>query len=342
MTDKIRSNRNLPPAGYSGIPVPSGAAMSRRGFLSAAAGVSAVPFLSAAGSEPSIPRRFPTGKPPLVCFTKHLQFSRDFNELAGFLVDLGFDGADLTVRPKGHVPPENVERDLPKATAAIRQAGLDVYMITTDIEDAHGKYTEPILKTASALGIPFYRIGGWMYRPDRGILEQIEEYKPKMKELAAMNAQYNIRAGYHNHSGPGYLGGPIWDIYEMLREVDPEWIGYNFDAAHAVAEGAAGAWETNFRLIADRIKMAAAKDTAWIHEPGKGWRHEYPPVGEGMTDWPKVLRLFKEAGFTGPISMHFEYEIPADSEEDRRKKELAAIQRDRERFAQMMRDAGLR
>ena len=79
------------------------------------------------------------------------------------MAEMGYDGADLTVRPRGHVLPENVERDLPKAVEAIRKAGLEVSMITTDISSADDQWTEPILKTTSQMGITLYRIGGWHY-----------------------------------------------------------------------------------------------------------------------------------------------------------------------------------
>src|SRR2546423_1681783 len=45
-------------------------------------------------------------------FSKHLQFL-NYNDLAEAAVEMGFDGIDLTVRPKGHVLPERVETDLP-------------------------------------------------------------------------------------------------------------------------------------------------------------------------------------------------------------------------------------
>ena len=47
-------------------------------------------------------------------FSKHLQFL-DIKHAAHVAVEIGFSGLDLTVRPKGHVLPENVKTDLPAA-----------------------------------------------------------------------------------------------------------------------------------------------------------------------------------------------------------------------------------
>ena len=44
--------------------------------------------------------------------------------MAAVANDLGFDGVDLSVRPGGHVEPDNVETDLPKAIEALADNGL--------------------------------------------------------------------------------------------------------------------------------------------------------------------------------------------------------------------------
>ena len=82
-------------------------ALTRRELLAASAATAA-----AAGSAAE-------NKPTLCLFTKHLPHL-GYKELAATLRSLGFAGADLTTRPRGHVLPENVERDLP---AGIRSAG---------------------------------------------------------------------------------------------------------------------------------------------------------------------------------------------------------------------------
>ena len=57
----------------------------------------------------------------------------DGRGLARTLKPLGFGGVDLTARPGGHVDPKRVAQDLPVFVAAIREEGLLVPMITTDL-----------------------------------------------------------------------------------------------------------------------------------------------------------------------------------------------------------------
>ncbi len=303
--------------------------ISRRTFIAGAASVGIMHAISSYSLD--------TVKWPLILFSKHLGWM-NYDGLAETTADLGFDGVDLTVRPGGHVLPENVKRDLPKATKAIRDAGLDVMMITTRIADPDEQTTLPILQTASELGIPYYRIGSYRYHKDQDILSQLNEWSKKLEKLAKMNEKYHLCAGYHNHSGHNYIGAPMWDIYEMLKNIDPQWIGCNYDAAHAIAEGGYGAWEINFRLLSNRFKGCAVKDSLWAKR-GDQWRMTHPPVGQGITPWPQILEMLKKSGFSGPFSMHFEYEIPGEKEEKERSNTIKSIRRDALNFRRMLDEA---
>ncbi len=109
-------------------------------------------------------------------FSKHLQWL-DYEAMAETAAAAGFDGVDLTVRPGGHVLPEHVQDDLPRAVAAVRKAGLSVDMMTTAIDDARDAQTKSILKTASALEIKYYRLAWIDYDDALGIIENLEKTK---------------------------------------------------------------------------------------------------------------------------------------------------------------------
>src|SRR5687768_1147671 len=68
----------------------------------------------------------------IAVFSKPLQWL-DYRQLAQTAAQTGFNGLDLTVRPGGHVLPEKVAQDLPRAVEEARKAGLEVTMLTTAI-----------------------------------------------------------------------------------------------------------------------------------------------------------------------------------------------------------------
>src|SRR5450759_2716362 len=137
---------------------------------------------------------------PICAFSKHFHWT-SVAETAAMCAALGYDAIDLTLRAGGHVEPERVEEDLPKAVEVIRKAGLQIPMVTSDIVDTKTPHAERILKTLQAVGIRLYRWGGLRYDPKREIPAQLAEMKPRVKDLAAMNRHYGVTAMYHTHSG---------------------------------------------------------------------------------------------------------------------------------------------
>ena len=120
-----------------------GTEWTRRTFLGSSLAAAAV------GGAPAEPNA--SGN-KFVIFSKHLQWA-PWGEMAAAAMECGFDGIDLTVRKGGHVEPERVVDDLPRAAEAIRKAGSELVMITAGIVDAKSAHAEAILKTASALGV---------------------------------------------------------------------------------------------------------------------------------------------------------------------------------------------
>jgi sugar phosphate isomerase/epimerase len=241
-----------------------------------------------------------------VCiFSKHLHWL-DYPQLAATAAELGFDGVDLTVRPDGHVLPERVATDLPKAVDAVRKAGLEVYMLTTALSDAAQPHAETILKTAAGLGIRSYRTGWLDYRPDLDVPANLEGFRRKLAGLAALGKKYGIRGEYQNHAGM-HLGASVWDLWLVLKDLDPQWIGCQYDIRHATVEGA-NAWPLGLQLLRPYIRTLDIKDFRWTDKNGKP-AVENVPLGAGMVDFAKYLGLVKTYGLPGPFSLHLEYPL---------------------------------
>ena len=274
--------------------------VTRRGFLSTVAGGLMATQMAGAAKDNQ------NSDPVTInIFSKHLEWL-DYEGMARAAADVGFDGVDLTVRPGGHVSPERAEDELPEAVNAVKQAGLRVDMMTTAITDPDDKYTEPILKTAAGLGIRYYRLGYLSYKDDLGVVGSLESYKPALRNLAAMNEHYGIRASYQNHAGTR-VGGPVWDLYMLLEDIDPKWIGCQFDIRHATVEGGMS-WPLSFKLLEEYVNTLVLKDFFWQESDG-AWQPVNCPLGEGMVDYEQYLPMLGDIGFSGPVSLHFEYPL---------------------------------
>lgn len=274
--------------------------MTRRGFL---AKTSAAVALASAGQAATA-----NAEGPRICvFSKHLQFITDFRKLGKTCKELGLDGVDLTVRKRGHVLPENVATDLPRAVEAIRSAGLDVDMITTGLSRGDDPDAKPILEAASKLGIRYFRVGGLKYARQGNPLDELPAFTEQLHGLAELAGEYSMTAGYHNHSGHDNMGAAMWDLHRVIETVGLDSLGSNFDVGHATVEGGYGVWRINARLMAPCVKMMAVKDFVWEQN-----RVKWVPLGKGMVDLVEFFKIFCATGFAGPVSIHVEYKVPSD------------------------------
>lgn len=259
-------------------------------------------------------------------FSKHLQFLAD-EALADRTAEIGFDGIDLAVRKGGHVDPSRVRSDLPKLVGIIRHRGLEVTMLTTDIVDTDTPYAEEILRSMSELGIRHYRWGGFKYDTTRAIPQQLDALKPRIAKLAALNARYKATAMYHTHSGINLVGAPIWDLYILLKDFDPDAVAVNYDIGHATVEGGFGGWIDSFNVVRSHLRGVAVKDFLWAKDAKGNWRPEWTPIGQGMVRLPQFFEMLAAARFAGPLQMHFEY--PLGNQPDQvyaaMRRDLAAI-----------------
>lgn len=238
-------------------------------------------------------------------FSKHLQFL-DYNEMSEATAEIGFDGLDLTVRPKGHVLPEKVVDDLPKAVEAMKKFGLNPSMMTTNIWDANDLEQRTVLETASKSGFTHYRTGWLKYPEDQSIYESQGLYGQQAKELEAQNRDLGLIGCYQNHAG-NHVGAPIWDLPPILKATNNEHFGIQYDIRHAVVEGG-NSWELGLRLINTFIKSIVIKDFKWGKENGK-WKPINTPLGEGMVDFKRYFSILKKYNINVPISLHFEYDL---------------------------------
>ena len=237
---------------------------------------------------------------------------------------LGFAGVDLTVRPKGHVEPARVAEDLPVFVNAIRQEGLAVPMITTDLTSVADPAAVSTLQTAAALKIPYFKPGYYFYA-FKDVRAEVVAAAEKVRALAALSARHGVHLGFHNHSG--YVGGNIWDIAATIDALPAKTAGYYFDIRHAVVEGGDGGWKQAFNIAAPRLSMLALKDFYW-EKTATGARIRNCPMGEGMVNWKAFFALLAKTNFAGPVSLHFEYEVPGSTPEAVQENTIAAAAKD--------------
>ncbi len=299
--------------------MPPADALSRRKFLVAASTAIAAAAVTS-HAQPAPARRF-----DVIGFIKPFQ-KLSYAEIAETAAEIGWNGIECPVRKGGTIEPPAVEDELPKLLEALKKNNIGLPVIATDVEDANDPLTARVLRTASKLGIRQYRMKHLYYDLNKPIAPQLEALRPRLRDLAQMNAELKVQGTIQNHSGRNYVGAPVWDIWELVRGVNSESLAVYFDIGHATLEGGLS-WPLQAKLVEPLLAVVSVKDFFWKKTSAPDpksptvWKDEWCPLGEGLVK-PAFFTWLKKTQFSGPISTHFEYPVGAG------KSMIAAMQKD--------------
>ena len=242
----------------------------------------------------------PKSKNTVCFFTKHL-IGLSYDEIASLGAEMGVNGVESPIRPKGHIEPEKVVDELPKYIEALKKQGLEMTILTSGINEVSKEQrTEEVLRTAAKLGVKRFRMNYYKYDLKQPIWEQLQAVRPKIKDLVALCKEIGIQPMFQNHSGKDYFGAPVWDIYSIMRDYPAADFSFAYDILHSTCEGGLS-WPLEFNLVKDHIGAAYFKDFKW-----EGRKLVTCPLGEGKVD-PAYGQMLMKSGYTGPISLHLEY-----------------------------------
>lgn len=241
-------------------------------------------------------------------FSKHLQFL-DYESMATQAAAIGFDGVDLTVRPKGHVEPEHAARDLPRAVQALRDHNLPPLMCTTAIASVEDPHFESTLDAIAESGIRHLRMGYFRPTPGTHPADQLKEIRRTLPPLVKALEKRGLNGAFQNHAGAKHIGSSLWEYWQILQDVDPSVLGIQFDIRHAVAERGAS-WQREFEIAAPKISSLVVKDFKWVENEKTGLPELLnTPLQEGWVNFPRYFAMLDERKISVPISLHYEYDL---------------------------------
>ncbi|HJP29314.1 MAG: TIM barrel protein [Candidatus Latescibacteria bacterium] len=248
----------------------------------------------------------------LILFSKMLQ-DRSIDELADLAARLGIDGYDLAVRPGHPVNPDNVGEALPRAVETLRARGLDIPLITanTDLVDPAAAGVDELLAAMATAGVPRVKLG--YYKIDLGVdyWDLVEECRQKLAAWGEKAQSHGVQVVYHTHSNR-CMGLNAGMLGHLLRGLDPKGVGAYLDTGHLTGEGE----EFAVALAMQREHLAAVslKDFHLSREEHNGHGRKGRTVveaGQGMTDFTAAFESLHGVGYTGPASIHCEFEVDA-------------------------------
>ena len=252
---------------------------------------------------------------PIAIFEKPFE-GLSYDKLAEAIAQTGAAGIEATIRPGGHIEPNQAAEEIPKMIAALEQRDLRIIIAATHIESANSE-SETFLRTLVAQGISHYRLKHFRFDLNKSIPAQLDRFTKKAEEIAAMNAEVGIQGLYQTHSGSsrdrGYVGVLGIDAAIMLRDVDPNALGLAFDTRH-VQKDTGSSIHLAIAAMKPHIRSIYVKDGLWTGERSNEYRDV--PLDTGFV----TEGVFEEArsGISSmPLSIHMEwlgYRVFPDSE----------------------------
>ena len=277
---------------------------TRRNFLASGA---AFAFTAAAGR--SFALESGSSSPEIAVFTKSFQ-SWSIDEVCRKFAQLGLSGLDLTVRPGGHIQPNEIKAKLPEAAKFAADNGVKIVQITSAVTD-DGDYARDLFSTAGELGVDKIKLGYYRSGKAHETADRLKSTQASLKGLVKVAADSGVMPCVHIHSGT-YIPSHGTLAYLLLQDFDPSEMGVYVDMLHMSVEGGAGGWQQGLGLLKPWIKLCAVKNYIW-EERGRDkhgqqkWKWETCPLADGISPIPDFVSVLKSFDYNGPYSLHSEY-----------------------------------
>jgi L-ribulose-5-phosphate 3-epimerase len=271
----------------------------------------------------------------LIVFSKMLK-EKSVEELAQLAVKLGIDGYDLCVRPEYPVNPDNAATALPEAARVLAKEGRIIGMVTGNFDLLHTDHptAEPILGAMDAADVRYIKLGYFKYDPSaQDYWNEVDAVRRAFEGWEKMGAKHNVKICYHTHSNR-CMGLNAGMLAHLIRGFDRRYIGAYLDTGHLVAEGEDFAVACG--IAAEHLSLISLKDFLLqrVQKQGHGSiKCDVVEAGQGMVDWTAVFAELKRLEFGGPMSIHCEFNTPADGF-------LAGVEREAAFFRGMLAQVG--
>lgn len=243
--------------------------------------------------------------------------------------DIGLDGAEIVVQDnyRSGIPTSCPQEMLEELKSLAEKLGITIIALTpynsrfNDLDPSVRKAEESdvirVIKAAEYLGAKYIRIYGGNYAagdtdPDG---KKWAALVNSMRQLGDIAEKHGVRLVIENHFNTMTVSAK--QSIALSREINHPSVGILYDQANLTFTGQED-YKTAIPLQTEKVYYMHVKDlefkkgqTAFVSSdvshPKEEERNVYTRiVGEGELDWPEILKMVKEYGYDGWLSLEYE------------------------------------
>jgi inosose dehydratase len=185
--------------------------------------------------------------------------------------------------------------DIPALQARLQSHGLSATTVIAGADigsDAYAEQWEDICTRATALGVKV------VFTSVLAGENPLEAVYARLRAAGDVAAKHGVKIAMETH--PDLMTNGTVAV-ETLAAIDHPNVGMNFDTANVLYYNEGTTTVAELEKVASRVVSVHLKDSAGIY---KGWN--FPALGQGIVDFPRVLEILNGVGFHGPFTMELE------------------------------------
>jgi sugar phosphate isomerase/epimerase len=233
----------------------------------------------------------------------------DVHGLAALVRELGLDTTNLVVRDGYWCQRATLARDVPAFVKAMEVEGLSIHFATAGYSAADVIADPSIVQVLADNGVGEFRMD--YFKATADVVGDVRRARADLERMVPVLERARVRAVYQLHHGT-LVSSPS-AAWHLVNGLPPEQVGVELDPGNQTYEG-----HENFlystRLLGEYVVAAGIKDSRLTRDetkgadPTKGWRREWWPMDEGVTNWHEFVRAMAAIDFHGTFVMMGHYD----------------------------------
>lgn len=202
--------------------------------------------------------------------------------------------------PEWHVDTSDLLASAERAALMAREAGVEIFSFASRVGANQTEAFESLCRAAQTIGCRHVRVGPGKYDPEIGFWPSMERSRRHLADCIAIAKEYRCKpvVELHDHT----MADGVLACHELVKDFPPREIGIIFDAGNAAVCGYQP-WPEALDILLPHITHVHAKDTLWQQDDAGKWKSVFCGPGEGIVDWPELLKLLKQRGFDGYLTI---------------------------------------